>query len=87
MEREVRAVIVRRISAWVGFFQKLGPYLLLEIFVPGGTLLALLLFLYQRKQLADGAADMPVVAWALASLRAVYKRVACWVTPGCSRSA
>lgn len=28
--------------------QKLGPYLLLEIFVPGGTLLALSLFLYRR---------------------------------------
>ena len=28
--------------------QKLGPYLLLEIFLPGGTLLALSLFLYRR---------------------------------------
>ena len=26
----------------------LGPYLMLEILMPGGTLLALLLFLYQR---------------------------------------
>lgn len=86
MEREVRAVILRRISAWVGFFQKLGPYVLLEIFVPGGTLLVLLLLLYQRKQLTDGAADMPVVAWALGTLRTVYKRVACWMTPGCGRS-
>lgn len=31
--------------AWV---QKLGPYLVLEIVLPGGTLLALLLFLYRR---------------------------------------
>ena len=29
--------------------QELGPYLLLEILLPGGTLLALLLFLYRRK--------------------------------------
>ena len=29
--------------------QKLGPYLLLEILLPGGTLLALLLFLYRRR--------------------------------------
>ena len=26
----------------------LGPYLMLEILMPGGTLLALLLFLYKR---------------------------------------
>ena len=31
---------------WV---QKLGPYLILEILMPGGTLLALLLFLYRRR--------------------------------------
>jgi hypothetical protein len=29
--------------------QALGPYLMLEILLPGGTLLALLLFLYQRR--------------------------------------
>jgi hypothetical protein len=29
---------------------KAGPYLLLEILLPGGTLFALLLFLYQRRQ-------------------------------------
>ena len=28
----------------------LGPYLLLEILMPGGTLLALLLFLYRRRK-------------------------------------
>jgi hypothetical protein len=27
---------------------RIGPYLLVEIVLPGGTLLALLLFLYQR---------------------------------------
>ena len=26
----------------------LGPYVMLELFLPGGTLLALLLFLYRR---------------------------------------
>jgi hypothetical protein len=29
--------------------QALGPYLVLEILLPGGTLLALLLFLYRRR--------------------------------------
>jgi hypothetical protein len=30
--------------------RKLGPYLMLEILLPGGTLLALLLFLYRRNK-------------------------------------
>jgi hypothetical protein len=28
--------------------RRLGPYVMLELFLPGGTLLALLLFLYRR---------------------------------------
>ena len=37
--------------------RRVGPYLMLEILLPGGTLLALLLFLYRRRQLhgATGA--------------------------------
>ena len=35
--------------------QRLGPYLVLEILLPGGTVLALLLFLYQRRKLQSGA--------------------------------
>jgi len=37
--------------------QRLGPYLALEILLPGGTLFALLLLLYRRRrtqQLSDG---------------------------------
>jgi hypothetical protein len=34
--------------------RKLGPYLLLEILMPGGTILALLLFLYRRNRLPAG---------------------------------
>ena len=30
--------------------QKAGPYLLIEILLPGGTLIALLLYAYQRKR-------------------------------------
>jgi len=32
---------------------KLGPYLLLEILLPGGTVVAILLFLYQRFRAAQ----------------------------------
>ena len=34
--------------------QKLGPYLMLEILLPGGTLFALLLLLYQSRKLSTG---------------------------------
>ena len=30
--------------------QRLGPYLMLEILLPGGSLFALMLFLYQRRK-------------------------------------
>jgi len=37
------------------FGAKLGPYVLLEVLLPGGTLFALLLFLYQRWKLNGGS--------------------------------
>jgi hypothetical protein len=44
--------ILRRVG------QKLGPYLMLELLLPGGTLLAMLLFVWQRggQNRADAAA-------------------------------
>jgi len=30
-------------------FRRIGPYMVLEIFLPGGTLIALLLYLYCRR--------------------------------------
>jgi hypothetical protein len=42
----------RVVSGLRGFGGGLGPYLLLEIFMPGGTLLALLLFLHRRRRAA-----------------------------------
>jgi hypothetical protein len=44
-------VIIRGLRSLRRFGQKAGPYLILEILMPGGTLLALLLFLYQRRPL------------------------------------
>jgi hypothetical protein len=73
----VQAVVVRRVAAWFSVIRKLGPYMVLEIVLPGGTLIALLLFLYQRRQLTDGAVEMPAVAWAIGAVRTAYKRVLC----------
>ena len=42
------AGILRRLG------QNLGPYLMLEILLPGGTLLAFLLFLYRHRKLNAG---------------------------------
>jgi hypothetical protein len=41
--------------------QGIGPYLILEIVMPGGTLLALLLFLYRRRKLEAVTASRVVV--------------------------
>jgi hypothetical protein len=50
--------VVRSIKLFGTLLQKAGPYLLLEILLPGGTLFALLLLLYRRRQ-RSGAAEMP----------------------------
>lgn len=68
--------------------RKAGPYLLVEILLPGGTLLALLLFLYQRSQgsvSGDGGPPLTVVvAWALGKVRealAWMPSMAVWTAP------
>jgi hypothetical protein len=42
--------------------QGFGPYLMLEIVMPGGTLLALLLFLYRRRKFEAAGASRVVLA-------------------------
>lgn len=44
------------------YAQKLGPYVLLEILLPGGTLFALLLFLYRSRTLSGAAVPRAVAA-------------------------
>jgi hypothetical protein len=44
------------------FGQRFGPYLLLEMLLPGGSLWAMLLYLYKRR-LAIGAPAFFGVAW------------------------
>lgn len=41
--------LVRYWGIFCEFTRGLGPYLLMELVLPGGTLFALLLFLYRRK--------------------------------------
>jgi len=49
---------VMRSIRFLGSLQQLGPYLLLEILLPGGTLFALFLLFYQRRHKL-GAAALP----------------------------
>jgi hypothetical protein len=55
--------------------RRVGPYLMLEILLPGGTLLALLLFLYRRRQSdgATGARRNALASWVSGSLRVLSR--------------
>lgn len=46
---KILALIVAQLRILV---PRLGPYVMLEILLPGGTLFAVLLFLYRRRKLA-----------------------------------
>jgi hypothetical protein len=57
--RQIKSLVELVESIW-GIIRKLGPYLILEMILPGGTLMALLLFLYRsyRRQEVRGASDV-----------------------------
>ena len=62
--------VIRRMLLLRRLARQSGPYLLLEILLPGGTLFALLLFLYQRRRagaLAQQAPRFAVLPSAVAS--------------------
>ena len=44
------------------FAAQLGPYVMLEILLPGGTLIALLLFLYRRRKGSGSGWARPSIA-------------------------
>jgi len=54
--------------------QALGPYLLLELLLPGGTLLALTLFLYRNGRLDFAATSRNPRLLLVMSISAVAKR-------------
>ena len=55
--------------------QKTGPYLILEILLPGGTLLALLLFLYRRRSPDFGRDAQRAIQVALRALAVAFESV------------
>ena len=54
--------ILRRVG------RKAGPYIMLEMLLPGGTLFALLFFLYRRRECGIGWAAQPAAAAAMRTL-------------------
>ncbi len=75
----MRAELMRRVQSIRGLLAAAGPYLLIEILLPGGTLIALLLFLYQRNQVGAGIEGSPPFAalymWAIGRLRDLFNRL------------
>jgi hypothetical protein len=72
-------IVLQRIRDASVLAQRLGPYLLLEILLPGGTLFALLLFVCRRARqaAADGSASplAPATAALKVAARAVLDRL------------
>ena len=68
---------MQAIIGWVGILrrigQKAGPYLLLEMLLPGGTLFALLLFLYRRRKPGSWGAEQ-AVAMATRTLAGTFEQ-------------
>ena len=66
------------IMSWLGilrrFGQKAGPYLLLEVLLPGGTLLALLLFLLQRSKPDIRGSAQRAVSVVMRALASVFEQ-------------
>ena len=54
----MRTTWMRRLEMLGSMFRKAGPYVALELVMPGGTILALALFLYQQR--ADARVQRPL---------------------------
>jgi len=66
--QSVQADLMRKLQALAWLLRKAGPYVALEVLLPGGTLFALLLFLYRRR---DAATDARMIALKAAARRIV----------------
>ena len=65
--------VVSSLRVFGSLVQKAGPYLLLELLMPGGTLFALALYLHQRRQqrrTGDAPSPGALLAQIISGLRA-----------------
>ena len=65
------------VISWLGILrrvgQKAGPYLLVEMLLPGGTMLALLLLLYRRRNPDAGRGAQRAVVAVMRTLSSVFE--------------
>ena len=66
-------IVINGLNTLRTIVQKAGPYLMLEMVLPGGTLFALLLYLYRQHK--SGAGNM-ISGRAAASARQSFKQCA-----------
>jgi hypothetical protein len=78
--------VIEHLETLRRFGQRLGPYLMLEILLPGGSLFALLLFLYQHRKAGIGSsAPQPLQAlmrlWASLVPQGIFMPQPCYARP------
>ena len=72
----METTIVKSFKIFGAMLQKAGPYLLLEILLPGGTLFALLLYLYRRQH---NGAELPRVVFVVSRVIGKVRREVLYV--------
>jgi hypothetical protein len=69
---------MQTVISWLGILrrlgQKAGPYLVLEMLLPGGTLFALLGFLYRRRKPGIDGGAQRAVAVAMRTLASLFEQ-------------
>ena len=63
--------LTAKLAALGWLLRKVGPYLAIEILMPGGTLIALALFLYRRRNAASDGTTLALQAMATRALQHV----------------
>ena len=67
--------LTAKLAALAWLLRKVGPYLAIEILMPGGTLIALALFLYRRRNAAPDGTTFALGALAARALDALRERI------------
>jgi hypothetical protein len=73
--QSLQADLMRKVQTLAWVLRKAGPYVALEILLPGGTLLALLLFLYRRRHAAPDGRMLALKATALRVVEDMRQRI------------
>jgi hypothetical protein len=64
--------VMRSLGMLRRFVETLGPYLLLELLLPGGTLLAVTVFLYRRRKSYGGGEALRTATGFVRSLMSTF---------------